>query len=247
MSEVIVITSGKGGTGKTTTTGAIGSYLAAAGKRVLCLDGDMELKNLDLVLGMTDLAVMDFNDVLNGSCSLDEAAVESPRVKGLFLLTAPVNTMPEDVDTEKMGELITQIRESFDYCLIDSPAGLGAGFRLSAMFAVRAIVVATGEASALRDVQRVVMELRTMGMDNIRLVVNRVRPGFMHRLHTTIDDAIDITGAQLIGVVPEDNVIPVAANFGKPLSSLNCGRAAVAFDNIANRIAGGEVPLMKIK
>ena len=86
-----------------------------------------------------------------------------------------------------------------------------------------------------------------MGMDNIRLVVNRVRPGFMHRLHTTIDDAIDITGAQLIGVVPEDNVIPVAANFGKPLSSLNCGRAAVAFDNIANRIAGGEVPLMKIK
>ena len=156
MSTAIVITSGKGGTGKTSITGGVASCLAALGHRVLCIDMDIGLRNLDLTLGLSDRALMDFTDVLCGRCTLERAAVSHPVIQGLFLLTAPV-TLPEAPLSEAaMKELIHRAREGYDYILMDSPAGLGEGFRLACCAADRAVVVSTTDASALRDAQRTV-------------------------------------------------------------------------------------------
>ena len=175
MSTAIVITSGKGGTGKTSITGGVASCLAALGHRVLCIDMDIGLRNLDLTLGLSDRALMDFTDVLCGRCTLERAAVPHPVIQGLFLLTAPV-TLPEAPLSEAaMKELIHRAREGYDYILMDSPAGLGEGFRLACCAADRAVVVSTTDASALRDAQRTVSVLRNR-IPRIHLVVNRVQP-----------------------------------------------------------------------
>ena len=185
MSTAIVITSGKGGTGKTSITGGVASCLAALGHRVLCIDMDIGLRNLDLTLGLSDRALMDFTDVLCGRCTLERAAVPHPVIQGLFLLTAPV-TLPEAPLSEAaMKELIHRAREGYDYILMDSPAGLGEGFRLACCAADRAVVVSTTDASALRDAQRTVSVLRDR-IPRIHLVVNRVQPRLLRRLHTPL-------------------------------------------------------------
>ena len=160
MSTAIVITSGKGGTGKTSLTGGVASCLAALGHRVLCIDMDIGLRNLDLTLGLSDRALMDFTDVLSGRCTLERAAVPHPEIQGLFLLTAPVNLPGTPLDEAAMKALLRQAREQYDYILMDSPAGLGEGFRLACCGADRAVVVSTTDASALRDAQRTVAVLR---------------------------------------------------------------------------------------
>ena len=199
MSTAIVITSGKGGTGKTSITGGVASCLAALGHRVLCIDMDIGLRNLDLTLGLSDRALMDFTDVLCGRCTLERAAVPHPVIQGLFLLTAPV-TLPEAPLSEAaMKELIHRAREGYDYILMDSPAGLGEGFRLACCAADRAMVVSTTDASALRDAQRTVSVLRNR-IPRIHLVVNRVQPRLLRRLHTTIDDAMDAAGLPLLDI-----------------------------------------------
>jgi|GEM_PF-13665 len=216
MSTAIVITSGKGGTGKTSITGGVASCLAALGHRVLCIDMDIGLRNLDLTLGLSDRALMDFTDVLCGRCTLERAAVPHPVIQGLFLLTAPV-TLPEAPLSEAaMKELIHRAREGYDYILMDSPAGLGEGFRLACCAADRAVVVSTTDASALRDAQRTVSVLRNR-IPRIHLVVNRVQPRLLRRLHTTIDDAMDAAGLPLLGIVPEDPQVMLCANQGQPL------------------------------
>ena len=245
MSAVIAVTSGKGGTGKTSLTGAVGSCLAALGHPTLCIDMDVGLRNLDLSLGLADRALMDFTDVLQGRCPLEQAVVEHPEIPGLFLLTAPFS-LPQGVAEEAMLDLLFQARQKFDYILLDAPAGLGEGFRLSVCGCDRAIVVSTTDASALRDAQRTVTELMTQ-VGTIHLVVNRVQPKLLKKLHTTIDDAMDAAGLPLLGVVPEDNRVMLAANQGIPLIlSANKG-AAVAYRNIALRIDGQRVPLMKLR
>lgn len=245
MGKVIVITSGKGGTGKTSVTGGVGSCLAALGKRVLCMDMDIGLRNLDLNLGLSDYALMDFTDVLTGRCSLDRAVVEHPRIQGLFFLTAPVS-IPQTLRRESMLLLLEEARGKFDYILMDSPAGLDEGFRLATAGADRAIVVSTNDATALRDAQRTVMEL-SRGMDQIHLVMNRVQPKLMRRLHTTIDDAMDAAGLPLLGVIPEDVQVLMAANRGEPLVLVARKGAAMAYLNIAKRIMGQRVPLLRIR
>lgn len=245
MGTVIVVTSGKGGTGKTSLTGGVASCLAALGRRVLCVDMDIGLRNLDISLGMTDRAVMDFTDVLEGRCSLDRAAVAHPVIQGLHLLTAPVTAPPKALDERRMAAMLAEAREKFDDILIDSPAGLGSGFRLAACGADRAIVVSTNDASALRDAQRTVAEL-TRGLETIHLVMNRVQPKLMRRLRTTIDDAMDAAGLPLLGVVPEDSQVILAANTAQPLILVSRKGAAVAYLNIARRLVGERVPLMKI-
>ena len=246
MGTVIVVTSGKGGTGKTSLTGGVASCLAALGQKVLCIDLDIGLRNLDISLGMTDRALMDFTDVLEGRCTLERSAVEHPVIRGLYLLTAPVRPTPVAMDEEKMRAMLLQARQRFDYILIDSPAGLGSGFRLATCGADRAVVVSTNDSSALRDAQRTVVELGRR-LDTIHLVMNRIQPKLLRRLRTTIDDAMDTAGLPLLGVVPEDSQVILAANTGEPLILFSRKGAALAYLNIAKRLMGQRVPLMKIR
>ena len=246
MGTVIVVTSGKGGTGKTSLTGGVASCLAALGHRVLCIDMDIGLRNLDISLGLTDRAVMDFTDVLEGRCSLERAAVAHPVIHGLHLLTAPVSAPPKALDEGRMRDMLAKARQMFDYILIDSPAGLGSGFRLAACGADRAVVVSTNDSSALRDAQRTVAEL-SKSQNTIHLVMNRVQPKLMRRLRTTIDDAMDAAGLPLLGVVPEDSQVILAANTAQPLILVSRKGAALAYLNIAKRLTGERVPLMHIR
>ena len=245
MSTAIVVTSGKGGTGKTSVTGGVASCLAALGHRVLCIDMDIGLRNLDLSLGMSDRALMDFTDVVEGRCTLARAVVEHPVVRNLFLLTAPLT--PRPIGEDAMSALVQEAKESFDYILMDSPAGLGSGFRLAVCAADRALVVSTTDPSSLRDAQRTVSELRGRLPGRIHLGVNRVQLKMLRKLQTTIDDAMDAAGLPLLGVVPEDSQVILAANIGEPLILFSRKGAALAYLNIAKRLMGQRVPLMKIR
>lgn len=245
MSCAIVVTSGKGGTGKTSFTGGVSSCLAALGQRVLCVDMDIGLRNLDISLGMTDRVLMDFTDVLEGRCSLHRAAAKHPVIENLSLLTAPLS-LPARIDEGKMARLIALAKEDYDYILMDSPAGLGEGFRLAVTAADRGIVVSTTDTSALRDAQRVVSQL-AKALPALHLVMNRVQPKLLRRLHTTIDDAMDAAGLPLLGVVPEDPQVMLAANSGAPIILTSRKGAAVAYLNIARRIMGQKVPLLNLR
>lgn len=248
MGEAIVIVSGKGGTGKTSFVAGVGSALAMLGRRVLCLDCDAGLRNLDIALGLTDRALMDYSDVAQGRCSLEEAAVSHPRIPNLFLLTAPATLGRGQINEPQMTVLIAQAKSTFDYCLLDAPAGLGSGFRISTCAADRCIVVTTTDVSSLRDAQHTVMLLDgRFPASRLHLVVNRVRKKMLRSLHATIDDAIDTAGAPLLGVIPEDDALPLALNRGIPLLLADSPMAAKAYFNIAKRITGQRVPLMKIK
>ncbi|MGE4484899.1 MAG: septum site-determining protein MinD [Oscillospiraceae bacterium] len=246
MGTAIVITSGKGGTGKTTSVGAIASCLAVLGHRTLCIDCDVGLKNLDLVLGLTDVSSTNFCDVIDGSVSLDDAVCAHPQIENLFFLSAPITRKPEDISAEAMKSLVLQAKDVYDYCLIDSPAGLGAGFRLAVSGADMAIVVATGDAASLRDGQRVVAELIDTGIRSIRLLVNRVRPRLYRRVSATVDDVIDSVGAQLLGMIAEDDAVIVSANMETPLILYENKNAAAQYLRIARRLSGEKVPLGKI-
>ena len=245
--QCIAVVSGKGGTGKTSLVSSVGAALALGGRRVLCLDCDVGLRNLDLALGLADQALMDFSDVAQQRYPLDSAVVEHPKLSGLFLLTAPVRSRGQPVTEQQMTRLLEEIRGRYDYCLLDAPAGLGSGFRLAASGADRCIVVTTADASSLRDAQHTVMELHRFPAGSLHLVVNRVRKKMLRQLHATIDDAIDRAGLPLIGVVPEDDALPLCLNQGTPLLLSSSQGAATAYRNIARRIQGEKIPLMRLK
>jgi len=248
MGQCIAVVSGKGGTGKTSFTAGVGEALALSGRRVLCLDCDVGLRNLDLALGLSDRALMDFSDVAQGRCSLESAVVEHPRLPGLFLLTAPVRTRGRPVTETQMADLLAEVRKRYDFCLLDAPAGLGTNFLLATAAADRAVVVTTTDPSSLRDAQHTVMELDRFGSGKLHLVVNRVRKKLLRNMHTTIDDAIDKAGLPLIGVVPEDDTLLLSLNRGTPLLLANSqSPAAWAYRNIAARLQGGRIPLLRIK
>ena len=243
MGTAIMITSGKGGTGKTSITAGVASCLAALGKRVLCIDLDIGLRNLDLVLGMSDRAMMDFSDVMAYRCPLLSAAVEQPEIKGLHLLTAPLT--PEGLEPQRFLDVVDEAKECFNYVLMDSPAGLGPGFQLAMRAADRGIVVSAVDAAALRDAQRSVAELHDL--PQLHLVMNRVQPKLIRKLRTSIDNAMDAAGLPLLGVVPEDPAVTMAAAAGIPLVLATYKGAAPAYLNIAKRIMGQRVPLLRIR
>ena len=245
--QCIAVVSGKGGTGKTSFTAGVGSALALSGKRVLCLDCDVALRNLDLALGLTDRALMDFTDVAQERCSLDIAAVEHPDIPELNLLTSPFRSRGKTVTEEQIRYLLKKAREHYDYCFLDAPAGLGGGFQLATCGADRVVVVATADASSLRDAQHTVMELDRFPAGQLHLTVNRVRKKMLRNMHATIDDAIDRAGLPLIGVIPEDDTLPLYLNKGVPLLLNSRRGAAEAYRNIAKRLEGQRVPLLRIR
>ena len=240
MGTVIAVASGKGGTGKTSVTGAVAACLACLGRRVLCIDMDVGLRGLDLALGLSDQALMDFSDVALGRCSLYRGAVPHPEIPGLYLLASPM-TLPPALTAEHIQDLLDQARRRFDYIFIDSPAGLGSGFQLAVNGADRALVVSTGDAAALRDAQRAAEEL--LFLPQVHLVVNRVRPRLLRRLGCTLDGAMAAAGLPLLGVIPEDRRVILAGNLGRPL--LPRRGAGLACLNIAKRIEGRRAPLMQ--
>ena len=233
--QCVAVVSGKGGTGKTSFTAGVGSALAQLGQKVLCVDCDVALRNLDLALGLTDKAIMDFTDVAQQRCPLDVAAVEHPDLPGLFLLTAPTRSRGRPVTEEQMSLLLEAARQRFDYCFLDAPAGLDSGFQLATCAADRCVVVAT------------VMELHRFPNGRLHLTVNRVRRKMLRSMHATIDDAIDRAGLPLIGVIPEDDALPLSLNKGVPLLLSSSQGAAAAYRNIAKRLQGQKVPLLRIR
>lgn len=243
MGTVIAVTSGKGGTGKTTLTGGLGSALAVLGYRTLCIDCDIGMKNLDFVLGLTDISLMNFEDVISGRVTLEDGAVEHPDIKNLFFLTAPSVLSPDSIDRDKMREFLEQVREKFDYCIIDGPAGIGSGFRLACENADMAIIVANGDGMSLRNGQRTTSELEQLGVTNVRLVINRVRKRFLSSIHSNADDMIDTVGARLLGVIPESRAILRAGCTETPVVLLEDAGAREPFIRIARRVAGERVLL----
>jgi len=246
VGQVIAIVSGKGGTGKTSLTALLGAALAGMGRRTLLLDGDVGLRDLDLALGLTDRVLMDFTDVATHRATLEEAVVQHPRLKDLYLLTAPVTAESSLASPDGLRELLDEVRAQFDMCLIDAGAGLGESFRLSTSCADRAIVVSTTEPSCLRDAQRTVMELHDFPAGRLHLVVNRLRRRLLKSLRSNIDDAMDAAGLPQLGAVPEDEDLPALLAKGQADGFGYYSGARRATRNIARRLCGEKVPLMKI-
>ena len=245
--RVIVITSGKGGVGKTTTTANIGAALADKGYKVLLIDTDIGLRNLDVVMGLENRIVYDLIDVIEGRCRISQALIKDKRCQNLVLLPAAQIRDKNDVSTEQMKELIYSLKESFDYILIDCPAGIEQGFKNAIAAADEAIVVTTPEVSATRDADRIIGLLEAAGIKNPRLVINRLRIDMVKDKNMLgVEDILDILAVKLLGVVPDDETVVISTNKGEPLVYKGDSLAAKAFKNIASRIEGTEVPLLDL-
>jgi len=247
MGKVIAVASGKGGTGKTTVVAALSSCLAVLGHKTLCIDFDAQLRNLDIVLGMTDFAVMDYMDVVSGRLELMAACSESPAIENLFFLSAPTVCLPDDVNASAFTSMFEVIRENFDFCFIDAPAGIGAGFQLAHSDVDMSIIVSTSDAASIRDANLTAKAIREMGVSNLRLLINRVTPKNLKKIRTTIDDVIDTIGVQLIGLIPEDKNIFPALHENIPLILYKKRISAYDFLDTARRITGEDVPLQQYK
>jgi septum site-determining protein MinD len=229
--RVYVVTSGKGGTGKTTTVAALSSCLAVMGCRTLCIDCDVGLSNLDISLGMTEFAVSGVSDVLTGGMALLDCVHEHPSISGLFFLSAPDENAAADPLLQK--QLFAEIRREFDFCLIDSPAGIGDGFRASAQNADAALLVVTPDLSVVRDAAIVAGILFDMGITDQQLIINRVVPRLLRKTESTLDDVIDDTGVRLCGYVFEDKDVYLSAYNEIPLVLYSEKRAARCYLKIA--------------
>ena len=245
--RVIVITSGKGGVGKTTTTANIGAALADKGHKVLLIDTDIGLRNLDVVMGLENRIVYDLIDVIEGRCRVSQALIKDKRCQNLVLLPAAQIRDKNDVNTEQMKELIFSLKESFDYILIDCPAGIEQGFKNAIAAADEAVVVTTPEVSATRDADRIIGLLEAAGIKSPRIVVNRLRIDMVKDKNMlSVEDILDILAVKLLGVVPDDETVVISTNKGEPLVYKGDSLAAKAFKNIASRIEGTEVPLLDL-
>lgn len=245
--RVIVVTSGKGGVGKTTSTANIAVALAKSGKRVVAIDADIGLRNLDVVMGLESRVVYNFIDVIEKNCRLNQALVRDKRVENLFLLPAAQTRTKDAVTPEQMTGLCEQLRPDFDFILLDCPAGIEGGFKNAAAGADEALVVTTPEVPAVRDADRIIGMLESMGKSPIRLIINRFRATMVEDGDMLArEDILDVLSIKLIGIVPEDDTVIKAANRGEPLVYGPSSPAAQAYANIAARIQGEDVPLMQL-
>lgn len=246
MCEVIVITSGKGGVGKTTTTANVGTGLAALNKKVVMIDTDIGLRNLDVVMGLENRIVYNLVDVVEGNCRLKQAMIKHKKYDDLYLIPSAQTRDKEAVTPEQMQKVIEELKPDFDYILLDCPAGIEQGFKNAIAGADRALVVTTPEVSAIRDADRIVGLLEANEMKKIDLVINRIRMDMVKRGDMLkVEDVCDILSVHLIGVIPDDEQIVVSTNQGEPLVGTDC-MAGKAYANICRRITGEEVPFLDL-
>lgn len=248
MSRIIVITSGKGGVGKTTATANLGAALARLGRSVALIDADFGLRNLDLLLGLENRVVYTAIEVLAKECRLEQALVKDKRQKDLVLLPAAQSRNKESIEPEDMKQLALELAADYDYILIDSPAGIEMGFRNAIAPAQEAIVVTTPEVAAVRDADRVIGLLESNSIKKIRLVVNRVRAEMVQLSDMmSVDDILEILAIPLIGIVPDDERVIISSNRGEPLAfDEKLSLPGIAFSNIAQRLEGKEVPYLDL-
>ena len=242
MGELIAVLSGKGGTGKTSVCAGVAEALALSGERVLCIDCDVGLRNLDIALGLSQFSTLSFLEVCRDGYSLDMATVH-PIYPRLSFLTAPMNCTADTIDQLAFAELLEQARRMFSYVLLDAPAGLEAGFQLAARFADRIILVTGPDPAAIRDAARAGEVLELMGKGNVRLIVNRISKKMSAVMNLTVDDIMDQAGLPLLGLVPEDPNVTLSAVYRQPLLGYTRRGAAAACKRIAKRIQGLKVPV----
>lgn len=247
MSTAIVITSGKGGVGKTTSSANIGTALALQGKKVCMVDFDIGLRNLDIVMGLENRIIFDIVDVVTGSCDLSQALVHDKRVPGLALLPAAQHREKFVITPEQSKAVVDQLLSLYDYVILDCPAGIEHGFKVAVAGAEQAIVVTTPENTSVRDADRVIGMLENARITSPKLVINRIRPKMVQSGDMLdIDEIVQLLGIDLIGVVPDDEAIIGNANKGEPTVLKLDSKAAMAYRNIARRILGDAVPLMSL-
>lgn len=247
MGCAIVITSGKGGVGKTTTTANLGTALAALGKKVVVVDGDTGLRNLDVLMGLENRIVYTIIDVIENRCRLKQALIKDKRYPNLCLLPTAQTKDKDDISPEQMLKVVNELKEEYDYVLIDCPAGIEQGFENSVIGADRALVVVNPEITSVRDADRVIGKLDAKGLDDHGLIINRIdyamtQSGDM----LDVQDIIETLSVKLIGVVPNDKNVTVSTNKGEPIVLEDNAYAGQAFKNIARRITGEDVPFMDL-
>ena len=246
MGEVIVVTSGKGGVGKTTTTANVGTGLAKLEKKVALIDTDIGLRNLDVVMGLENRIVYNLVDVVEGNCTIKKALIKDKRYPNLYLMPSAQTRDKSAVTPEQMKQLCEQLKKEFDYVIMDCPAGIEQGFKNAIAGADRALVVTTPEVSAVRDADRIIGLLEASEMGRTDLIVNRLRSDMVNRGDMmSSSDVVDILAIDLIGVVPDDENIVIATNNGEPLVG-DSSLAGQAYMNICRRIIGEEVPFLDL-
>lgn len=246
--RVVVVTSGKGGVGKTTASANIGTGLARLGYSVVLIDTDIGLRNLDILMGLENRIVYNLIDVVEGRCKLAQALVKDKRLPNLSLLPAAQTRDKSALSEEQMASLIGELRTRADFVLVDSPAGIEQGFMNAVVAADEAIVVCNPEMSSIRDADRIIGLLETKeNVGTYKLIINRVRPGMMKSNDMMdIDDVLDILNVKLLGMVPEDPDIIISTNRGEPIVTVDQSMAGQAYRNIARRVAGEEVPFINL-
>ncbi|MDY7015092.1 MAG: septum site-determining protein MinD [Cyanobacteriota bacterium] len=248
MSRIIVITSGKGGVGKSTVTANLGAVLARGGQKVALVDADFGLRNLDLLLGLENRIVYTATEVIGGECRLEQALVKDKRQPGLVLLPAAQTRNKDAIAPEQMKHLIEELSKTHDYILIDCPAGIEMGFRNAIAAATEAIIVTTPEVTAVRDADRVVGLLEANDIKTIHLLLNRLKPKMVQMNDMmNVEDVLEILAIPIIGIIPDDERIIVASNRGEPLVlDDKVSLPGIAFNNVARRLQGEKVPFLDL-
>ncbi|MDO4711786.1 MAG: septum site-determining protein MinD [Peptostreptococcaceae bacterium] len=247
MGQVIVVTSGKGGVGKTTSTANIGWALSTLGKKVVVIDGDIGLRNLDVVMGLENRIVFDLVDVVEKRAKPKQAMIKDKRFENLFLIPAAQTRDKDAVRPEQMKELVDLLKEEFDYVFVDCPAGIENGFKNAIAGADRAIVVTTPEVSAVRDADRIIGLLEANMIEDIQLIVNRIKINMVKSGDMLdIDDILEILGVKLIGSIPDDESIVISTNKGEPVINYEQSIACKAYNNIAKRITGEQIEFLDL-
>ncbi len=254
MGEVITVTSGKGGVGKSTLSANLSVGLAHAGKKVVAVDFDIGLRNLDMILGLENRIVYDVVDVMEGRCNLSQALIHDKRAKSLYFLPASQTSDKNILDRDKVAKLLEELKKEFDIIILDSPAGIESGFEHSIFMADRALIVSTPDVSAVRDADRVIgiidakSEKAKAGEEvQKHVVINRIKQGMVDKGQMlSVEDVLSILALPLIGIVPEDENIITSTNEGEPIYYQEKSPAALAYRNIARRVLGEDIPFMDI-
>jgi len=246
--QVITITSGKGGVGKTTAVANLAVALASGGAKVVCIDGDIGLRNLDVILGLENRIVYDIVDVIEGRCRLKQAMIRDKKFPDLYLIPAAQTRDKNAVSPSDMNRLVKDLRNDHDFVLIDSPAGIERGFRNAIAAADRVLVITNPEVSAVRDADRVIGILEAEEKGPAALIINRLNPSLVKN-HDMLsaEDVLDLLAVELIGVVPEDEHVIIGSNRGAPVAADPKSKAGQAFRNIARRLKGETVPFLDLE